>query len=200
MCGIVGILGRGAVAGQIVEALKRLEYRGYDSAGIATLENGRLERRRAQGKLRNLEVRLAEAPLTGSDRHRPYPLGDAWRGRPKTMRIPMPPTASPSCITGSSRISANCATICRPAAMTSRPRPTPRWSPISSPKRWGRAWSGRGGGGGAAAAARRLRARLSVRWRRGSSDRRPPRRALGGRLRRRGNVSRLRCLGAGPVH
>jgi glucosamine--fructose-6-phosphate aminotransferase (isomerizing) len=66
MCGIVGILGRGAVAGQIVEALKRLEYRGYDSAGIATLEDGRLERRRAQGKLRNLELRLAEAPLTGS--------------------------------------------------------------------------------------------------------------------------------------
>ena len=66
MCGIVGILGRGAVAGQIVEALKRLEYRGYDSAGIATIEEGRLERRRAQGKLRNLELRLSEAPLTGS--------------------------------------------------------------------------------------------------------------------------------------
>jgi glucosamine--fructose-6-phosphate aminotransferase (isomerizing) len=66
MCGIVGILGRGAVAGQIVEALKRLEYRGYDSAGIATLEDGRLERRRAQGKLRNLELRLSEAPLTGA--------------------------------------------------------------------------------------------------------------------------------------
>ena len=42
MCGIVGILGKGPVAGQIVEALKRLEYRGYDSAGVATLENGRL--------------------------------------------------------------------------------------------------------------------------------------------------------------
>ncbi|MGO8801199.1 MAG: glutamine--fructose-6-phosphate transaminase (isomerizing) [Roseiarcus sp.] len=66
MCGIVGVLGAGPVAGQIVEALKRLEYRGYDSAGIATLEEGRLTRRRAEGKLRNLEGRLAAAPLKGS--------------------------------------------------------------------------------------------------------------------------------------
>ena len=66
MCGIVGILGTGAVAGSIVEALKRLEYRGYDSAGVATLEEGRLTRRRAEGKLRNLEARLAESPLQGS--------------------------------------------------------------------------------------------------------------------------------------
>ena len=51
MCGIVGILGTGPVAGSIVDALKRLEYRGYDSAGVATLEHGRLERRRAEGKL-----------------------------------------------------------------------------------------------------------------------------------------------------
>jgi glutamine---fructose-6-phosphate transaminase (isomerizing) len=66
MCGIVGILGQGAVAGSIVEALKRLEYRGYDSAGVATLENGRLARRRAEGKLRNLEAKLKAAPLTGA--------------------------------------------------------------------------------------------------------------------------------------
>jgi glucosamine--fructose-6-phosphate aminotransferase (isomerizing) len=65
MCGIVGILGQSAVAGQIVEALKRLEYRGYDSAGVATLEEGRLERRRAEGKLKNLEARLALEPLAG---------------------------------------------------------------------------------------------------------------------------------------
>ncbi|MDB5558196.1 MAG: glmS, partial [Enterovirga sp.] len=66
MCGIVGILGRGAVAPLVVDALKRLEYRGYDSAGVATLENGRLERRRAEGKLRNLELKLSHAPLTGA--------------------------------------------------------------------------------------------------------------------------------------
>ena len=49
MCGIVGILGAKPVAGDILAALKRLEYRGYDSAGVATLEDGRLERRRAVG-------------------------------------------------------------------------------------------------------------------------------------------------------
>ncbi len=65
MCGIVGILGKGPVAGDIVEALKRLEYRGYDSAGVATLEDGRLTRRRAEGKLRNLDQRLMAEPLLG---------------------------------------------------------------------------------------------------------------------------------------
>ena len=65
MCGIVGILGSSAVAPLIVDALKRLEYRGYDSAGVATLEDGRLDRRRAEGKLRNLEARLREEPLFG---------------------------------------------------------------------------------------------------------------------------------------
>jgi glucosamine--fructose-6-phosphate aminotransferase (isomerizing) len=65
MCGIVGILGRGPVAEQLVESLKRLEYRGYDSAGIATLEGGHLERRRAEGKLKNLEARLRAEPLKG---------------------------------------------------------------------------------------------------------------------------------------
>ena len=66
MCGIVGILGREPVAGHLVEALKRLEYRGYDSAGVATLEQGALTRRRAEGKLRNLEARLHSEPLSGT--------------------------------------------------------------------------------------------------------------------------------------
>jgi glucosamine--fructose-6-phosphate aminotransferase (isomerizing) len=65
MCGIVGILGREAVAGQLVDALRRLEYRGYDSAGVATVENGHLERRRAEGKLKNLEIKLDREPLSG---------------------------------------------------------------------------------------------------------------------------------------
>src|SRR5207302_3323887 len=65
MCGIVGILGREPVAVEMVEALKRLEYRGYDSAGVATLEAGHLTRRRAEGKLKNLEKRLAKEPLGG---------------------------------------------------------------------------------------------------------------------------------------
>jgi glucosamine--fructose-6-phosphate aminotransferase (isomerizing) len=65
MCGIVGALGQHPVAGQLVDALKRLEYRGYDSAGIATVENGVLGRHRAEGKLRNLEARLEASPLIG---------------------------------------------------------------------------------------------------------------------------------------
>jgi glucosamine--fructose-6-phosphate aminotransferase (isomerizing) len=66
MCGIVGILGKEPVAGQIVEALRRLEYRGYDSAGIATLEHGAIERRRAVGKLKNLAALLERQPLGGT--------------------------------------------------------------------------------------------------------------------------------------
>ena len=65
MCGIVGILGRAPVAEQLVNSLKRLEYRGYNSAGVATLEGKTLERRRAEGKLKNLEKRLHDAPLNG---------------------------------------------------------------------------------------------------------------------------------------
>ncbi len=66
MCGIIGIVGREPVAPHLVEALKRLEYRGYDSAGVATLEDGSvLARRRAEGKLKNLETKLAAAPLSG---------------------------------------------------------------------------------------------------------------------------------------
>jgi len=65
MCGIVGIVGNSPVAPLIVDALKRLEYRGYDSAGVATIEEGHLERRRAEGKLVNLEARLKADPLGG---------------------------------------------------------------------------------------------------------------------------------------
>jgi glucosamine--fructose-6-phosphate aminotransferase (isomerizing) len=65
MCGIVGILGTEPVALDLVDALRRLEYRGYDSAGVATVENGHLERRRAEGKLRNLSDRLVREPLNG---------------------------------------------------------------------------------------------------------------------------------------
>jgi glucosamine--fructose-6-phosphate aminotransferase (isomerizing) len=65
MCGIVGFVGRKPAAAPILDALRRLEYRGYDSAGIATLERGLLTRRRAVGKLRNLESKLTCEPLVG---------------------------------------------------------------------------------------------------------------------------------------
>ena len=66
MCGIVGAIGHRNVKGILVEGLKRLEYRGYDSAGIATLTKNGIERRRAEGKLVNLDKRLQEQPLSGT--------------------------------------------------------------------------------------------------------------------------------------
>ncbi|MEH6692612.1 MAG: glutamine--fructose-6-phosphate transaminase (isomerizing) [Pseudorhizobium pelagicum] len=66
MCGIVGIVGKEPVAERLVDALRRLEYRGYDSAGVATIHDGVLERRRAEGKLFNLEKKLASEPLAGN--------------------------------------------------------------------------------------------------------------------------------------
>ena len=65
MCGIIGILGQGGVAGDLLDGLRRLEYRGYDSAGIATLVNGRIDRRRAEGKLHNLAEVVQDSPLPG---------------------------------------------------------------------------------------------------------------------------------------
>ncbi len=67
MCGIIGILGKdGSAAERAMEALKRLEYRGYDSAGVATMNAGKLDRRRAAGKLSNLQSLLQEQPISGS--------------------------------------------------------------------------------------------------------------------------------------
>ncbi|MEK0083023.1 glutamine--fructose-6-phosphate transaminase (isomerizing) [Benzoatithermus flavus] len=66
MCGIVGVIGRRPAAPLLLDALRRLEYRGYDSAGMATLVEGRIERRRAQGKLDRLAERLASEPLPGT--------------------------------------------------------------------------------------------------------------------------------------
>ena len=66
MCGIVGVVGRNPASPLLVEALRRLEYRGYDSAGIATLVNGHIERRRAEGKLARLAALLDQRPLPGT--------------------------------------------------------------------------------------------------------------------------------------
>ncbi|WP_448191398.1 glutamine--fructose-6-phosphate transaminase (isomerizing) [Azospirillum sp. sgz301742] len=65
MCGIIGILGTHEAAPRLVEGLRRLEYRGYDSAGVATLVNGHIQRRRAEGKLVNLDMKLRDDPLSG---------------------------------------------------------------------------------------------------------------------------------------
>ena len=66
MCGIIGIIAKTPVACELIEGLRRLEYRGYDSAGIATLIDGRIERRRAEGKLANLMARLEKDPVRGT--------------------------------------------------------------------------------------------------------------------------------------
>src|SRR6187549_1052024 len=66
MCGIIGIIGKAEVAPLLLDGLKRLEYRGYDSAGVATLVNGHIARRRAEGKLANLEALLDREPLPGT--------------------------------------------------------------------------------------------------------------------------------------
>ena len=66
MCGIVGIVSTSDAVQRLVDGLRGLEYRGYDSSGIATIVNGKIERRRAEGKLRNLEARLRESPLDGA--------------------------------------------------------------------------------------------------------------------------------------
>jgi len=86
MCGIVGIIGQKAVATDIVDALRRLEYRGYDSAGIATVENGHLERRRGRGQLRNLEGRLLKEPLNGHTASATR-AGQRTGARPSATRI-----------------------------------------------------------------------------------------------------------------
>jgi len=66
MCGIIGIIGRAPVAPSLIDGLKRLEYRGYDSAGIATLVDGKIDRRRAEGKIVNLDARVEKEPLGGT--------------------------------------------------------------------------------------------------------------------------------------
>ena len=109
MCGIIGIIGSGDVAGRLIEGLRRLEYRGYDSAGVCTIHDGRLERRRAEGKLDNLANKLAGDPLPGV-------IGIAHT-RWATHGAPTRDNAHPHAkarwrwsTTASSRISSRCAT------------------------------------------------------------------------------------------
>ena len=66
MCGIIGIVGKDEVADRLVDGLKRMEYRGYDSAGVCTIHDGELVRRRAPGKLSNLVLELARHPAPGT--------------------------------------------------------------------------------------------------------------------------------------
>ncbi len=200
MCGIVGILGREPVAVQLVDALKRLEYRGYDSAGVATLEDGRLTRRRAEGKLRNLETKLQSDPLKGT-----IGIGHtrwATHGRPSESNAH--PHATDRLGGRAQRHHRELPRAARGARegrreIRLRDRHRSR-RPSGDPRNEERPLAGRRGGGGAAAAARRVRARVPVRGRREPADRRAQGLAARDRLRRRRDVSRLRRHRARAVH
>ena len=130
MCGIVGVLGHGPVAGPIVDALKRLEYRGYDSAGVATLEArpARAAARRGQAQEPRGEARRRAARRARSASATRAGRPTASRPRPTPIRTPRP--GSRSSTTASSRISRRCARSSPPRDTISPPRPIPR-SPLS---------------------------------------------------------------------
>ncbi len=77
MCGIVAYIGQKAAQPVMIEGLKRLEYRGYDSAGIALLRNGKIEIQKTKGRISDLEKILNETDCHGAHRNRPYPMGNA---------------------------------------------------------------------------------------------------------------------------
>ena len=201
MCGIIGIIGTEPAAPQLVDALKRLEYRGYDSAGVATLEGGQLTRRRAEGKLQESGEEAVGASRSPARSASAIPAGRRMAGRPRTTRIRMRPRSSPSCTTASSRIFAELRARARGQGREIFHRDRHRSRRASRHRgNEARRVAGRRGQGGAAAPARRLRARLPVRRRGRSSDRRAARLAACGRLRRRCDVCRLRRDRARAVH
>ena len=129
MCGIIGVTGPDQAAPHILDGLRRLEYRGYDSAGLATLANGLIELRRAEGKLIELERLVARSPVSGTTGigHTRW----ATHGAPsETNAHPhMPPAASRWSTTASSRTTASSGPSWRRRGASSSPTPIPRWFP-----------------------------------------------------------------------
>ena len=200
MCGIVGILGRAPVAEQLVDSLKRLEYRGYDSAGVATLEGDRLERRRAEGKLKNLEKRLRCRTAPRPYRDRAHPLGHP-RQADREQRASARHRSRRRGPQRHHREFSRVARTARKAGDGLQDRN--RYRDRSASRRQLSAeghQAGRGGEGGAVGTARRVRARVHLRRRRRSDDRRPQRPAAGDRPRRRRNVSGVGCDRARAVY
>ena len=141
MCGIVGILGKNAVATQVVEALKRLEYRGYDSAGVATLEEAAARAPARRGQARQPRAQALEAPLTGA-----IGIGHTrWATHGKPNETNAHPHATEKLAVVHNGIIENFRELKERArrrrASASRPRRTPRSSPSSSPTTCARARS-----------------------------------------------------------
>jgi glucosamine--fructose-6-phosphate aminotransferase (isomerizing) len=110
MCGIIGYIGSKRVVPILIDGLRRLEYRGYDSAGVAVVRDGTIDLRRSAGKLARLEEVIATTPIEGEYGHRAHALGDARAARPKRMpiRIVTAPAGSWSSTTASSRTISTC--------------------------------------------------------------------------------------------
>ena len=191
MCGIVGILGQKPVAGDLVDALRRLEYRGYDSAGVATVENGHLDRRRAEGKLKNLELRLSNQPLQGHTG-----IGHTrWATHGKPVERNAHPHMNERVAVVHNGIIENFQELRDELTAKGHEFQTETDTEtvlhlVTDDLDQGHG-AGRGGQGGAAAAARRLRARHHLR-RRGQPDDRRPRRAR----RSPSATARARCTWA----
>ena len=199
MCGIIGILGRSEVAPLLMDGLRRLEYRGYDSAGVATLIDGRIERRRAEGKLDRLAARLAEAPVEGR-----IGIGHTrWATHGVPSENNAHPIASDRVAVVHNGIIENFQAL-KDELTGARPSLRDRDRHRSgSPSH--HAISARGadadrcGGQDPAAARRRVRAGDAVRGRGRFADRRAAQQPARGRLRRGRDVSRLRRAGAGAA-
>ena len=200
MCGIVGIIGREPVAPRMVDALKRLEYRGYDSAGVATLEGGadRAPPRRGQARQSRDEARACE-PLDGM-----IGIGHTrWATHGAPTEGNAHPHATDKVAVVHNGIIENFRELLDDLQRTATRRDADRHGvrrALGDPRDERAARPRDGGRRDAQEAARRLRARLHVQGPGEAADRRAPRRAARRRLWRHRDVSRLRRHGAGAVH
>ena len=126
MCGIVGGVAERNIINILIEGLKRLEYRGYDSAGVALINQGQVLRERRVGKVVNLEQAVNEANIEGS-LGIPIHVGQRMANPLKTMHIHIFPVQLRWCITVSLRTIKNSKMILKPSVMSSHRKQIPKW-------------------------------------------------------------------------